>query len=458
MITKKIFSIFLLGVSLLVFWYIQNGWLPLGYDHGSYKHLINLLSENNTLEELPQYLKHQFEPFSGTFFYSLTAFTGQEIFFWWGYLSIFILTWVSLFLLGKNKKKYTIWSYLWLFLFFFSAIQYMNLWWSFGKQMFATFFLILLMRYYRNIFIAFILMTTCLSLHRLTGFVAVSYFLFTYLSSSKRNIKHYYALFIGLWVAAFWYISLFHEQVFPFFRDIITNPQNQIFIQWKYGTGLSGRELFFYLVPVLLMVFLGVVHSIRARNARELVKKPYIISTLFIGLIVVFRSIAHTRLWTFLDLFLIIFITRFLYYYIEKKWIYVFIMTQCIVWGVFVNKWHTPFINQTEYQIIREVTRDVPSDVTLVTLSWAYMSWLMGYTNREVYSLYQWISSEVWSYDEMYSMRYDSKILCEKLKKLDGNIVIFRWVNEKFPSLSHNHCIKEIRRWRQGTSLLVYQW
>jgi len=81
MITRKIISIFLLGVSLMIFWYIQNGGLPLGYDHGAYKHLINLLSENNNLEGLPRYMKHQFEPFAGTFFYSLTAFTGQEVFF-----------------------------------------------------------------------------------------------------------------------------------------------------------------------------------------------------------------------------------------------------------------------------------------------------------------------------------------------------------------------------------------
>ncbi len=456
MITKKIFSIFLLGVSLLVFWYIQNGGLPLGYDHGAYKHIINLLWENQNLQDLPKYLKHQFEPFSGTFFYSLTAFTGQEVFFWWGYLGIFILTWVSLFLLGKKKRKYTVWSYLWLFLFFFSAIQYINLWWAFGKQMFATFFLILLIRYYRNSIIAFILMAACLSLHRLTGFVAISYFLFTYLFSQKRNLKHYYALLIGLWVAAFSYFVLFYEQVFPLIRNIITNPQNQVFIQWKYGTGFSGRELFFYLVPVLLMVFLGLVQSMWGRGIREFLKKPHTVSALLIGLIVVFRSIAHTRLWTFLDLFLIIIITRSLYHLFDRKWIYVFIITQCVVWGVFVNKWHTPFIDQTEYKIIRDVTRDMPRDVTLVTLSWAYMSWLTGYTHREIYSPHQWIWQMLWTSLERKNMKYIPNKLCNNLSKLPWNVVIYIGARENYSSLKDNPCITEVQKWQNGSRLFLH--
>lgn len=456
MITKKILSIFLLGVSLLAFWYIQNGGLPLGYDHGAYKHLVNLLSRNNGLEELPQYLKHQFEPFSGTFFYSLTALIGQEIVFGWGYLSIFILTWVSLFLLGKKKKKYTMWSYLWLFLFFFSAIQYMNLWWAFGKQMFATFFLILLMRYYRNSIIAFILMAACVSLHRLTGFVAISYFLFAYLFSQKRNLKHYYTLLIGLWVAAFSYVALFYEQVFPFIRNIITNPQNQVFIQWKYGTGFSSRELFFYLVPVLLMVFLGLVQRIRVSGVMELLKKPHIISTLLIALIILFRSIAHTRLWTFLDLFLIIIITRSLYHLLDKKWIYIFIVTQCVVWGIFVNKWHTPFINKTEYAIIRDVTRDMPTDVTLVTLSWAYMSWLTGYTDREIYSPHQWIWQKIWTPLERKNMKYMTHVLCDNLSKLPWNVIIYIGARENYSSLKDNPCITEVQKWQNGSRLFLH--
>ncbi len=456
MLTKKIISIFLLGVCLVVFWYIQNGGLPLGFDHGSYKHLINLLAENNGLETIPRYLKYQFEPFSGTFFYSLTALIGQEIVFWWGYLSIFILTWLSLFLLGKKKKKYTIWSYLWLLLFFFSAIQYMNLWWSFGKQMFATFFLILLMRYYKNSLIAFIMVAACLSLHRLTGFVAISYFLFAYFLSEKKNLKYYYTLLAGLWVAALSYITLFYEQVFPFFKNFIENPGSQILISGKYGTGFSWTELFYYLVPILLMVFLWLIYSVRDKNVKKLIRKPYIICTLLIAFIIIFRSIAHTRLWTFLDLFLIIAITRSLYHLIDRKWIYIFVITQCVLWGTFVNKWHTPFIDRTEYDIIRDVTRDMPRDVTLVTLSWAYMSWITGYTNREIYSPHQWIWQTVWSPLERNEMRNSPKILCNNLSKLTWNVILYIWARERFSSLKNNACIREVQKWGNGTRLFLY--
>jgi len=132
----------------------------------------------------------------------------------------------------------------------------MNLWWAFGKQMFATFFLILLMRYYKNSFIAFVMIAACVSLHRLTGFVAISYILLTYLFSEKKTPKYYYTLLIGLGVALLSYITLFYEQVFPFLKSFIVNPGKQIFISGKYGTGFSGQELFYYLVPILLMVFL----------------------------------------------------------------------------------------------------------------------------------------------------------------------------------------------------------
>lgn len=440
----------------MVFWYIQNGGLPLGYDHGAYKHFVNLLSENNSLQELPLYLKHQFEPFSGTFFYSMSALIGQEIVFWWGYLSIFILTWISLFLLGKKRKKYTIWSYLWLFLFFFSAIQYMNLWWAFGKQMFATFFLILLMRYYKNSFIAFIMIAACVSLHRLTGFVAISYFLFAYFLSEKKTLKHYYTLLAGLWIALLSYIAFFYEQIFPFLKGLITDPGNQILISGKYGTGFSGRELFYYLVPILLMVFLWIVYSVRDKNIANLLRKPYIICSVLLTLIIVFRSIAHTRLWTFLDLFFIIAITRSLYHLIERKWIYIFIIIQCIMWGIFVNKWHTPFIDRTEYEIIRDVTRDMPRDVTLVTLSWAYMSWITGYTDREIYSPYQWIWQAVWSPLERKNMRHIPVTLCDNLSKLPWNVVLYIWAREKFASLENNTCIRQVQKWDNGTRLFLY--
>lgn len=67
----------------MIFWFIQNHSLALGYDHGAYSHFVNLLSQGQKIDQLPVYLQHQFEPFSGTFFYVLTEFIGKDVFFSW---------------------------------------------------------------------------------------------------------------------------------------------------------------------------------------------------------------------------------------------------------------------------------------------------------------------------------------------------------------------------------------
>lgn len=457
MLTKKILLIWFLWVSLVTYWYIQNSGLPLGYDHGAYKHLVNLLAVNSDVGDLPQYLQYQFEPFSGTFFYHLTTWVGQEALFGWWYLGIFILTSLAVFLLWKKKKRYTLWSYLGLFLFLFSSIQYMNLWWAFGKQMFATFFLILLMRYHRKSFIAFLLIVACISLHRLTGFVALSYFSIYYLISEKKNIKQYMVIILGVFVGFLSYLALFYEQVLPYIRNFITSPEKQIFIQGKYGTGFSWSDLLFYLVPVLLMVILWSISLISQKNTKNLLRLPAVAFTLLLAIFVVFRFIAHTRFGTFLDLFLIITITRYLYPFFHRKWIYIFLIIQCAVWWTFVHRWHTPFIDQTEYQIIQDITHEMPQNISLVTLSWAYMSWITGYTNREIYSPRQWIWQDIWSPLERKNMRYNPEVLCTTLSKLTWNVILYIWAHEQYSSPINNTCIKEVKKWENGTRLFLYQ-
>lgn len=457
MLTKKILLIWFLWVSLLTFWYAQNSGLPLGYDHGAYRHLINLLTVNSDLDELPTYLQHQFEPFSGTFFYSITTWMGKEILFGWWYLCIFVLTSIALFLLWKKKKKYTLGSYLGLFLFLFSSIQYMNFWWAFGKQMFATFFLILLMRYCKKGFIAFLFITACISLHRLTGFVALSYFTISYLVSQKKSIKQYYSILIGIFAGFLSYLVLFHEQVFPYIKNFITSPEKQILIDGKYGTGFSGSELFFYLVPILLMVILWMTHLFSQKNTKNLLRLPSVLIAGLLALFIVLRFIAHTRMGTFLDLFLIIIITRYLYTFFHRKWIYIFLIIQCIVWWTFVSKWHTPFVDQTEYRIIQDITHDMPENISLVTLSWAYMSWISGYTNREIYSPRQGIWQDIWSPLERKNMENTPQVLCSNLSKLSWNVILYIWAREQYTSLTNNACIKEVKKWENGTKLFLYR-
>lgn len=453
---KKILLILFLWMSLLIFWYIQNSWLPLWYDHGAYKHFVNLLAENQNLENIPTYLKYQFEPFSGTFFYVLTAGVGAENLYGYGYLFIFILTWVSLFLLWKKKGKYTLWSYLGLFLFLLSSLQFMNLWWAFGKQIFATFFLLLLMRYYKNAFIAFLLMTACLSLHRLTGFLALLYFGISFSLSHKKNMKAYFSILIGICVGILSYLVFFGEQVIPYLRGFIEHPQQQIFLEGKYGTWFGWSELLFYFAPILFIVFFTIFWMFSQKNKKNFLRLPAVIFTFFLALCILFRSIAHTRMWSFLDLFFIILITRYLYVFFHKKWMCIFLITQCIFWWIFVHKWHTPFLDKFEYSIIRDITQYMPENTTLVTMSGAYMSWITGYTNREIYSLHQWVWQNVWSYFERKDMRNNSETLCKNLSRLPGNVIVYVWAREKYTSLVNNTCIKETNKWKNWTRLFLY--
>lgn len=456
MFTKKILLVWFLWLSLLVFWYTQNSGLPLGYDHGSYKHFINLLAENPDTEQIPKYLKHQFEPFSGKFLYSITSFTGKEVFFGWWYLAIFALTSVALFLLGKKKKRYTVGSYLGLALFLFSSVQYMNLWWAFGKQMFAIFFLLLLMRYQNKKMLAFFFIASCIALHRLTGIVALLYFLVSWILSKKRDIRLFSSLLLGVLVAVITYSAFFYEQVFPFLKQIFMNPDKQFFLEKKYGTGFDTLELLYYLTPVLLMTILGYIKMFSQGKVVPLLKRPYVITWVLLFLLVLSRSIAYTRLGSFVDLFLIIAITRSLYTVFDKKWICIFFVAQVVTWGIFVNKWHTPFIDRIEHGIIQDMTRKMPESVHLVTLSWSYMSWITGYTNREIYSTYQWVGQDIWTSLERQNMKNNKEKLCTALWKLPRNVVVYIWARERYKSTENNPCLIQIKRWTQGTRLFLY--
>lgn len=459
MFTKKIIFLWSLWVGIMIFWYIQNRWLALGYDHGAYKHFIDLLSSTQDIRQLPVYLQHQFEPFSGTFFYVLSEFIGTDVLFGWWYLGIFITLSGALFLLGKRDNKYTVGSYLGLFLFFFSVLQYTNFWWAFGKQMFATLFLILLMRYHKNSAIALILSIACIWLHRLTGFVAILFLVFSLLVSDRKNRPK--DICVTLWaviLGAVSYLDTFSYQVLPFLFAITRHSIDLVWMSGSYGTGLRDRDFWFYLTPMVLMTFLGCVKYCTHKNVRYLIKNPHFLLLMTISLMVIFRCIAHTRLWSFLDLFLIIFLTKTLYGSIQKKWISLFLALQMIIWWIFVSRWHTPFIDETEYQIIENVTRDLPENVTLVTLTGAYMSWMSGFTQSEIYSLYQWVSSSIWPSEEKNLMKYKKGLLCKNLNYLPGNVFVYVWAREKFTSTVNNRCLQEVIKWPNNARLLRYVW
>ncbi len=459
MFTKKIIFLWSVWVCIMIFWYIQNHWLPLGYDHGAYKHFIQLLSSTQNIRELPVYLQEQFEPFSGTFFYTLSAFIGTKTLFSWWYLSIYIALSGGLFLLGKRGNKYTIGSYLGLFLFFFSVLQYTNLWWAFGKQMFATFFLILLMRYHKNTAITLILSVACIWLHRLTGFIAILFLIFSLVASyKKKKPGNIYTLLLVIILGILSYRDTFSHQVLPFLQNITWHTTQLVWISRSYGTGLEGKRFWFYITPILLVTLLGYTKYGKHENIGKLIRKPHVLTLAVIAFMVIFRCIAHTRLGSFFDLFLIIVLTKTLYHGIQKKWLSLLIVIQMITWWGYAYRWHTPYIDTTEYGIIQNVTQNLPDDVTLVTLTGAYMSWMTGSTESEIYSLYQWISSSVWSSEEKKLMQYKKGLLCKNLSILPGNVFVYVGSKEKFPSTRDNSCLKETIKWPNNARLLQYVW
>jgi hypothetical protein len=130
---------------------------------------------------------------------------------------------------------------------------------------------------------------------------------------------------------------------------------------------------------------------------------------------VFFRSIAHTRLQSFVDLFIIIIITKILFQYVSSKWIIIFIVIQSLLWVSFSSKWHTPFISLEENDRIKRIATTLPDSVHIVTLSPAYNAWMSKYTAREIFSLQQGIGQKLWTWKDRKRMKYDKMILCKNL-------------------------------------------
>lgn len=70
---------------------------------------------------------------------------------------------------------------------------------------------------------------------------------------------------------------------------------------------------------------------------------------------VAFRGIAHSRLQSFLDLFLILIFIQHASFYVTKKWILIAAIIQSVLWfSIFIHD-HTSHINSQEAQIIKKV-------------------------------------------------------------------------------------------------------
>jgi hypothetical protein len=185
-------------------------------------------------------------------------------------------------------------------------------------------------------------------------------------------------------------------------------------------------------------------------------KKPIIASLLVLFFIILVRWIAHTRLQSFWDLFLIILLTQVGYRYVNARLLIIVLITQMSMWSYFTHRWHTSYIDPEEHAIIKSITKSIPKNVNMVTLTWAYMSMMTWYMDNEIYSTYQGIGSHIFNRNEIRDMRYDTAILCKNLQLLPGNTFIYVWSNERFSSTVNNPCLYEIKKWSNNARLLGY--
>ncbi len=445
---KKVFILAtLFWLSLMTVWFFQNRWLPLGFDHGVYAHLINRIEQSGFLSNLPSYLRHQYEPFSGVFFYNLNTFIGRDYLYGWLYLGIYLLTGLSIFILGKNKKHYTLGAIFWILLFLFSTLQYFNLFWSFGKQIFATFFLILFLRYQKKYVVASFFLIACISLHRLTGFLAIIFLWASFFTSQRKMPLQSLCPLIPIFIGALPYLldNSFFFQIQPILRNKV---ENLFMISGNHGTWFSkGNFMYFEIPSIIIFIFWG-LYFFKKNITKNILYNPLVIIFSVITLMVFFRSIAHSRLQSFFDLFLILIMTKFLFEYIKIKWLVVLVIIQAILWLSFASRWHEPYISQYENTIIKNITQDIPKQVKIFSFTPGYNSWLKRYTAAEIYS--------PGSREKFKKISHDRNELCSHLELLWGSIYIYIGEHEYIGSILKNPCLRTVHEWENGSKLLNY--
>lgn len=99
---------------------------------------------------------------------------------------------------------------------------------------------------------------------------------------------------------------------------------------------------------------------------------------------------------------------------------------------------------------------NIPKNVSLVTLTGAYMSSMTPYYDGEIYSTYQGVGSDVFNKNELTQMRKEKQILCKNLELLPHKVFVYFGAKEVFKSTQNNPCLTLIKKWNTGAQLLYY--
>lgn len=436
---KWILTIFSIWFFLSLFLLWENHTMPLGYDHGAYRKLIDTMYAGTEYYSLRSYLQSQFEPFSWVLFYLIRSAVPTSYILTWFYAAIYLGMALWFLFLWKNQNKYTLTSYLGFSLVFFSVVQYKVMWWGFGKELIATFFLLWAMRYNKKILIATIFLSASIALHRLTWFVGLAFFIILLFDKNKVTQKYKWILILSLFLGAFTYFWTWKKHILPF---MWWKLQNYIFLKWPYGTLFSEREFWAYESFFLLCGIYG-AWKLYFQKRKKYISTWRVGLFLLMGFMVITRSIAHTRLGAFFDMALILLLAQTLPQVFSKKILISIVGIQALIWGYHFHLYHKPGISETELRKIEFLMHYIPKEAKIFSLNPIYMPWLQG-SSREILDPSIARNTKKQGYP-LTSIMQNKELLCHFMKKSPPNTYLFVGEKERFyPSIQDNWCLNEV--------------
>lgn len=446
-ITKYILSLWVIAVGVLVLYIFGNNFTPLGYDHGAYRHYIGLIETYGQADEMIV----QFESFFGAFVRVLTVALPSDLILTWWYLIVYIATSVCVFILGKNKNKYTLASYIGWILAIISLVQYRVFWLWLGKEMFATIFLLLSIRYYKKTSIYIIFTSVCIALHRLTGIFAVVFALTIFITDKRSWQKKIYIL-MSIVLGIICYIPAIKIHILPL---ISWNITQHILIPGGSGT-LFLEKIFWSAESIILfggIIFTYFYHK-KSRKYTYKSKKYYYF--LITAILLILRISGHTRIWAFFDIFLIIYMSQMAVFVTHKKYILTIIAIQGMLWLWYTYQNHKPTISTGDLSAIEHIKENMIESQYLINFSENYTSWILGYSGLNIESLYG-IKIKKTTQKEKIHMRDNPEQLCSLLDWKKQTVYIFMGWIEKTTFPQKAICIKEVTTFANWAKIFIYR-
>lgn len=434
-------------VGMLVLYTLWNNLTPLGYDHGAYRHYIWLIETYGKADEMVV----QFESFFGAFTRVLTVALPSDIILTWWYLAVYVATSICVFILGKNKNKYTLASYVWAILIIISTVQYKVFWLWLGKEMFATIFLLLSIRYYKKPALYIILTAACIAVHRLTGIFAVAFALTIFITDKRTWLQKIYIL-ISIVIGVLCYMPAIKIHVLPLISWDVTQ---HILISGSSGS-LFREKTFWFAESFMLFVSICITYFYHKKTKKYVFKGKKYYYFLIAAVLIILRITGHTRIWAFFDIFLIVYIVQMATFVARRGYIILFITLYAIVWSGYTYQNHTPTISRWDLSAIKQIKENMVESKYLINLSRSYWAWILGYSNLDIESLYT-IKIKKPSWKEKAQTTKYSESFCSLLHKKNQTTYIFMGRSEKGTFPQKASCIQEVKKFTNWAKLFIYR-